>query len=108
MRPPIEQPTVTKHGNETILRHPAFGSIHVCRTSGGTELYGSDFTHRHYVSIEIHESVEQRLVKAKIEIVAWMDNAIRRRGMQSIAERAGAPLQLGGPNDHQDQAAPTD
>lgn len=41
---------------ETKMTHPAFGQISVFKTSGMTHMYGSDFRHQNYVSIELHHS----------------------------------------------------
>lgn len=45
------------HFEET---HPAYAQIGASRVSGETYLYGSDFKHRHYVTIRISESSMQR------------------------------------------------
>jgi hypothetical protein len=39
------------HGK--TFQHPAFGQIRVNRVSGHKHLFGSDFTHQHYVIVEI-------------------------------------------------------
>lgn len=39
------------HGD--TYEHPAFGQIRVNRVSGHAHLFGSDFTHQHYVIVEI-------------------------------------------------------
>lgn len=58
----IVEPTLIKkdpiHGDE--YAHPAFGQIAVFRTSGAAHLYGSDFTHQHYMTIRVHESTLNR------------------------------------------------
>ncbi len=43
-------------GDATTTKHPAFGQISISKPQGSMELYGSDFTHQHFVNIEIHES----------------------------------------------------
>lgn len=45
---------------ETVERHPSFGQISVSRVSGTTHLYGSDFTHHHFVSLRVHRSEVRR------------------------------------------------
>lgn len=39
---------------ETIMRHPAYGTIHVYRTSGRTYLHDSEFCHDNFISVEIN------------------------------------------------------
>lgn len=39
-------------------RHPAFGVIQICRTSGTTRLFKSDFTHQNYITIRVHTAEE--------------------------------------------------
>ena len=56
-----QEPTVeVKKGpgsaDETIERHPAYAQIGASRVSGGAYLYGSDFRHQHYITIQIHDS----------------------------------------------------
>lgn len=55
-----------KDGKET--KHPAFGVISVGRVSGHTHLYGSDFTHRNYISLRIAtaKTIESYGVKTDI------------------------------------------
>lgn len=43
-------------------RHPAYGQIAVCRSSGSSVLYGSDFVHGHTISMEISHSALVRNV----------------------------------------------
>jgi enamine deaminase RidA (YjgF/YER057c/UK114 family) len=45
---------------ETIETHPAYGQIRVGRVSGAAHLYGSDFTHQHYITVEISRSEVKR------------------------------------------------
>lgn len=40
--------------------HPAFGQISIGKPQGAIDLYGSDFTHHHFVNIELHESQLRR------------------------------------------------
>lgn len=46
--------------NDTLERHPAYAQIGANRVSGGAYLYGSDFQHQHYITLQIHESVLHR------------------------------------------------
>jgi hypothetical protein len=46
------------HGQ--VFTHSAYGQLAVSRTSGSKHLYGSEFSHQHYVSIELHESERHR------------------------------------------------
>ncbi len=46
--------------NDTVERHPAYAQIGAMRVSGGAYLYGSDFRHQHYITIQIHDSVLHR------------------------------------------------
>lgn len=41
---------------ESKITHPAFALIEASRVSGNTNLYGSDFTNQHYMTISIHRS----------------------------------------------------
>lgn len=62
---PDEEPTVERvsgpgRDGSTVTRHPAFGQIGASRVSGGRILYGSDFIHRHYVTVTIRRSTLTR------------------------------------------------
>ncbi len=63
MRPPVQEPEVTfvegPNGGE-YSKHPAFGQISASRMSGSMNLYGSDFTHNHYIAIRIAASTLKR------------------------------------------------
>ena len=50
---PVEGPGGTQ---ETKLTHPAFGQVSASRVNGRTNLYGSDFSHNSYISLEIKRS----------------------------------------------------
>lgn len=52
------RPTVKKGDRHTdsIEQHPAFGQIAASRVSGRHRLYGSDFTHNHFMTITIRGS----------------------------------------------------
>lgn len=57
----IENPVTVERapypgGKSTVTTHPAFGQISISKPQGSIDLYGSDFTHHHFVNIEIHES----------------------------------------------------
>lgn len=61
MKRQVEEPKVEKREgpgrtNEQRVTHPAFGQIRASRVSGHANLYGSDFSHQHYVQIVISES----------------------------------------------------
>lgn len=65
MRRPIVEPTETKESGPggmevTKITHPAFGQISVHHISGTTDLYGSDFSHQHFVKITVSGSVLRR------------------------------------------------
>jgi hypothetical protein len=53
--PNVQEPKLVEkdrtHGD--TYEHPAFGQIRVNRVSGRAHLFGSDFTHQHYVIVEI-------------------------------------------------------
>lgn len=59
---PVEEPTTTAdgHGHGTITTHPAYGQIAAHRVSGGTVLYGSDFTHHGFMRVTISRSQLRR------------------------------------------------
>lgn len=46
--------------SDMVERHPAYAQIGANRVSGGAYLYGSDFRHQHYITLQIHESVLHR------------------------------------------------
>lgn len=57
MRPKDEDPIETSNSrSETTLSHPAFAQISASRVSGAANLYGSEFTHQHFISITISRS----------------------------------------------------
>lgn len=60
MRVQYEQPKLTKTNNspisDSVETHPAYAQIRASRVSGKACLYGSDFEHQHYVTIEISRS----------------------------------------------------
>lgn len=45
---------------DTVERHPAYGQIAASRVSGHADLYGSDFTHGHYMTVTIRGSALHR------------------------------------------------
>ena len=56
---PILAPTVVRRDEavvDTTEKHPAYGQISAGRVSGKTYLYGSDFSHQHFIRIEIRRS----------------------------------------------------
>lgn len=61
----IEEPVTVEDkkwpsAGSTTTTHPAFGQMSVSKPQGEVNLYGSDFTHHHFVSIDIHESEMHR------------------------------------------------
>lgn len=65
MARPIQEPVTIEHEptpgiKATKTRHPAFGQIVVHRVQGATNLYGSDFTHHGFVTVEIFGSEMHR------------------------------------------------
>jgi hypothetical protein len=58
MKREVQEPTVTESslGGDVQLKfdHPAYAQIRVNRCQGGNQvLYGSDFVHNHYITVEI-------------------------------------------------------
>ena len=58
----------------TRTTHPAFGQIRASRVSGQANLYGSDFSHQHYLTItvtrsELHRSLSSDWCFAKEELI---------------------------------------
>lgn len=56
MRPPPQAPEIEKRDGthaDFVERHPAYGMIGASRVSGSGVLFGSDFEHQHFVTIEI-------------------------------------------------------
>jgi hypothetical protein len=45
---------------ETITTHPAFAQIRASRVSGGAFLYGSEFQHQHFITVQICRSQLRR------------------------------------------------
>lgn len=45
---------------EYHFKHPAYAQAHASRVTGHTTLYGSDFTHSHYITLSISYSEEHR------------------------------------------------
>lgn len=63
-RLPDQEPVRVKRGDEEIETHPAYAMIGASRVSGITRLFGSEFTHEHYVTIricaaELHRSLSR-------------------------------------------------
>jgi len=87
MKRPYEEPKTADDGvggdGATRTTHPAYGQISASRVSGATNLYGSDFTHQHYVSITIQSSElcrdlnrdryhpTKRLVQVSMSLAQW-------------------------------------
>lgn len=47
-----------------------------------------------YVSDVFGEHLEKRVSKAKTEVAAWMNNAVRRAGLSALMQREQPPLQI--------------
>lgn len=60
--PRIEQEPTESEGHHGGVRydHPAYGQIGASRVSGARNLYGSDFSHQHYISVHISRSCFER------------------------------------------------
>lgn len=61
MARPIIDPIETKQGGydrdgTTVLTHPAYGKVSIHHVSGNADLYGSDFTHQHFVTLTVKTS----------------------------------------------------
>lgn len=56
-----------------------------------------------FVAKSFDEHVEQRVEKAKAEIYGWMEQTVRRAGLEALTEREGAPLSLPAPKEEQSQ-----
>ncbi len=54
--PTIEVTKGPGNADEAVEQHPAYAQIGANRVSGGAYLYGSDFKHQHYITIQIHDS----------------------------------------------------
>jgi hypothetical protein len=73
----VEQPQTVHTGqthSESVTTHPAFGQIGASRVSGGAYLYGSDFSHQHYMTIrirasELHRNLSRDWHFAKDELI---------------------------------------
>jgi hypothetical protein len=46
--------------DETKRSHPSFGMARIARISGTSQLFGSEFKHHHFMSLEISEAKEHR------------------------------------------------
>jgi hypothetical protein len=72
-----EEPQVEEVGSNTVdqcITHPAYGLIGASRVSGNTALFGSDFMHQHYVTIQIsradlHRSLSRDWPAGRGEII---------------------------------------
>lgn len=57
----VVEPVQTQTEKDRIrITHPAFGQIGASRVSGQANLYGSDFSHQHYVTITLSASEVDR------------------------------------------------
>lgn len=59
----VQEPEVRVETGPTggeVSAHPAFGQISASRVSGMANLYGSDFTHNHFIAIRINASTTKR------------------------------------------------
>lgn len=61
----IIEPTETRSAGfsgdgQTTLTHPAYGQVSIHHVSGSADLYGSDFTHQHFVTLTIKTSELKR------------------------------------------------
>lgn len=72
-----QRPVTHKRGDEQVTTHPAFGQVRLVRHSGQARLYGSDFEHQHWMSLQIapsarirryHEDSYQREAQSLVEI----------------------------------------
>lgn len=58
---PKTEPTEGTGGQKaTVTTHPAYGTIHLVRTSGYTRLFASEFRHQNYVTLRIAPAKVQR------------------------------------------------
>ncbi len=98
-----QEPTRTEgDGNTTdyYLSHPAFAQISVSRVSGHAVLYGSDFTHQHYIRLAIggskisRNSAEDRHFAGKELVEVYMTEAQFAQMITSMNLGGGAPCTL--------------
>lgn len=89
------------HGK--TFQHPAFGQIRVNRVSGHKQLFGSDFTHQHYVIVEIetcelvrslnHDRyhADKPLIRVAMSEAQWAAfvSSMGRQGAPCTIERLG-------------------
>lgn len=53
----VHKPTVVeKEDGSTVETHPAYAQARISRQSGRAYLYGSDFSHQHYMVLSVHSS----------------------------------------------------
>jgi hypothetical protein len=58
---PTETQTIGNSGDVSITTsHPAFGQVVITRSSGNSELYGSDFIHHNTIRLEVRHSEQIR------------------------------------------------
>lgn len=55
----IQEPSGTFDG-AVKSRHPAFGKIAASRVTGNANLFGTDFTHQHFISLRIYTAYKER------------------------------------------------
>lgn len=83
-----QEPTVEKGDSvlgDEVFRHPAFGTITAFRTSGHAVLHGSDFSHGHFITLEINPA---KIYRRQGEDRTYPDRAPIVRLMMSEAQWA--------------------
>lgn len=101
---PVVEPTVTRDkwfggADRKILSHPAYAQVSIHHVSGLSDLYGSDFTHQHYVTLSIKRSELQRDLNRdwhfeKEELIEIALSEAQYATMVAAPNRQGVPCTL--------------
>ena len=96
-----QEPMETKgFHDDPKFTHPAFGVIRTHQVSGGTTLFGSDFIHNNYISLEICEAYMERQFHAdrisgeKIIVKINMSESQGAHFVSSHGKHEGTPVTL--------------
>jgi hypothetical protein len=104
MRPVAEEPVsfekVDPSGKRVVETHPAYAQISASRVSGNRELYQSEFSHQHFISItlrhsELHRSLSRDWPFTRKEVVQVdMSESQWATFISSLNSGSGTPCTL--------------
>lgn len=84
----------------TLEEHPAFGMISISRCSGDAELFNSEGTHQHFVSLRIHgaelhyDHHSERPMQTKRLAEVWMTEAQYAQMLTTMNVGEGTPCTI--------------